>query len=106
KPEAAKLTLPTRPRKRLGVQFYEDILFHGPDLHGIESIDDCTRLGVSGEVVVAPPSSAWIHNPLRGSWLADPLVLDSAFQMMIVWCYEQLGACSLPCFIGGYRQYR
>ena len=43
--------------------------------------------------------------PLRGTWLADPLVLDSAFQAMIVWSFENHGCGSLPAHAGQYRQY-
>jgi hypothetical protein len=38
--------------------------------------------------------------------LTDPLVLDAAFQLMILWSFAQHGAGSLPCFAGRYRQYR
>jgi hypothetical protein len=37
--------------------------------------------------------------------LADPLVLDSGFQMMILWSFEKYQAGSLPVFAGRYRQY-
>jgi acyl-coenzyme A thioesterase PaaI-like protein len=37
--------------------------------------------------------------------LADPLVLDCAFQAMSVWCHAERGAVSLPSAVGRYRQY-
>ncbi len=46
------------------------------------------------------------HRPLRQRWLADPLVLDCSFQMMVVWSQERHGAPSLPCHIARYRQYQ
>jgi hypothetical protein len=45
-------------------------------------------------------------SPLRKHWLSDPLVLDAAFQMASVWCYERIGAVSLPSYCAQYRQYR
>ena len=36
----------------------------------------------------------------------DPLVIDSGFQLMILWSFEQLGSGSLPCFAGRYRQFQ
>jgi hypothetical protein len=33
-------------------------------------------------------------------------VLDAAFQMATVWCYEQKGIVSLPSYCASYRQYR
>ena len=38
--------------------------------------------------------------------MTDPLALDSAFQLMIVWSVDRLGAGSLPTFVGQYRQFR
>jgi len=35
---------------------------------------------------------------MRQRWLADPLALDCAFQMMILWSFERHGAGCLPCF--------
>jgi hypothetical protein len=43
--------------------------------------------------------------PLRSSWIADPLALDVAFQLMILWCFETHGAGSLPTSAASYRQY-
>jgi hypothetical protein len=37
--------------------------------------------------------------------LADPLVLDCAFQAMSVWCHAERGAVSLPSALGRYRQF-
>jgi acyl transferase domain-containing protein/NAD(P)-dependent dehydrogenase (short-subunit alcohol dehydrogenase family)/acyl carrier protein len=96
----------TRPFSRAKEEIYNEILFHGPDLQGIERIDGCSEQGIVGQVSVAPPSSTWIHQPLRNGWLADPLALDSAFQMMVLWSCEKYGSCSLPCCVGRYRQYR
>ena len=59
-----------------------------------------------GTVYPAPSPSEWFLEPLRGTWTADPLVLDASFQLMILWSYSQHGAGSLPCFAGRYRQYR
>ena len=47
-----------------------------------------------------------MKDPLRSNWIADPLVLDSAFQMAIIWCFEERGLVSLPSYSAGYRQYR
>src|SRR5262249_28612244 len=39
-------------------------------------------------------------------WLADPLVLDGAFQLLILWSQEHRGVANLPCLLARYRQYR
>jgi acyl transferase domain-containing protein/NAD(P)-dependent dehydrogenase (short-subunit alcohol dehydrogenase family) len=85
---------------------YRDILFHGPELHGIERIDGVSEVAFKGRALAAPPPTNWLRSPLRSAWVADPLVLDASFQMMILWTRFQHDTGSLPCFAGRYRQYR
>ena len=87
-------------------EVYKHFLFHGPDLHGIEKIDGHSDMTFVASAYPAPAPSDWFTNPLRGAWVADPLVIDASFQMMILWSFAQHGAGSLPCFAGRYRQYR
>ncbi|HJV67178.1 MAG TPA: SDR family NAD(P)-dependent oxidoreductase [Geomonas sp.] len=89
-----------------GVIYNNERLFHGPDLHGIEQVDGCSAKGIAASVKGAPAPARWIKQPLRSVWLTDPLVLDSAFQMMILWSFERFGAGSLPCFAARYRQFQ
>ena len=86
-------------------EIYRDILFHGQDLHGIQDIIRISEEGISARLSAAPPPADWMSVPLRSRWIADPLVLDSAFQMAIVWCKEHLGKVSLPSYAASYRQY-
>ena len=86
-------------------EIYRDILFHGQDLHGIQEIIRLSPEGISARLSAAPPPADWVTTPLRSRWIADPLVLDSAFQMAIVWCKENLGKVSLPSYAASYRQY-
>ncbi len=81
-------------------------LFHGTALHGIEEVFGCGKEGIVARVRPAPVPTEWIEQPLRNGWLADPLILDSSFQMMILWSFERYQAASLPVFAGRYRQYR
>ncbi len=85
---------------------YERFLFHGPDLHGIEAIRGLDESGIVVDCRTSPAPSVWMKQPLRSAWLADPLVIDCAFQAMIVWSFARRGAGCLPCFAGTYRQYR
>jgi Polyketide synthase dehydratase len=87
-------------------EIYKYFLFHGPDLHGIEKVDGIGETGFLGSAYPAPTPAEWFADPLRSHWVADPLVLDASFQMMILWSFAQHGAGSLPCFAGRYRQYR
>ncbi len=81
-------------------------LFHGPAFQGIREIEGCSERGIAALVSPAPRPVEWIHEPLRKSWIADPLVLDAAFQLMIVWSDATRGACSLPVAFRAYTQYQ
>jgi NAD(P)-dependent dehydrogenase (short-subunit alcohol dehydrogenase family)/acyl carrier protein len=96
-------TAPYLPTK--GVLYDRERLFHGPELHGIEQVIGCSAKGIAALVKGAPPPASWIRLPLRSNWITDPLALDSAFQLMILWSFERFGAGSLPCFAGRYRQF-
>jgi hypothetical protein len=84
---------------------YDKILFHGRQLHGIRKIVSCSARGMVAHLAPAPAPDEWISAPLRNQWIGDPLVLDSAFQMATVWCFEEKGILSLPSYAASYRQY-
>jgi len=97
---------PAAPYAPLNNRLYDpQRLFHGPDLQGIRQVESCYPKGIAALVNAAPQPSRWIRQPLRSSWLSDPLVMDCAFQLMILWSFHRFGAASLPCFVGRYRQY-
>ena len=85
---------------------YETRLFHGPMLHGITAIEACSAEGIVVTSRSAPSPWSWMSEPARGSWLADPLAIDSALQGIILWSQEFRGKPCLPCAIANYRQYR
>ena len=94
------------PYATTSLEIYRDLLFHGPDLQGIVAVEGCGDPGIAATVSAAPAPSTWVDRPLRHQWLTDPLALDCAFQMMILWSVERAGAGSLPTFVGSYRQFR
>jgi acyl transferase domain-containing protein/acyl carrier protein/NAD(P)-dependent dehydrogenase (short-subunit alcohol dehydrogenase family) len=81
-------------------------LFHGADLKGIEQVGGCSPKGITALAKAAPKPEVWIKQPLRNIWLTDPLVVDCAFQLMILWSFERSGSGSLPSFAGRYRQFQ
>ncbi|MBI1783523.1 polyketide synthase dehydratase domain-containing protein, partial [Candidatus Sumerlaeota bacterium] len=85
---------------------YREILFHGEHLRGIEEIGSLSSEGIIAHIRNAPAPAVWMEEPIRSGWLADPLVLDAAFQAMIAWTRGQFGAASLPCAIAEYRQFQ
>jgi len=95
-----------QPYQRGMEEAYTTVLFHGRHFRGIESVAGLSDRGMVAQLRAADRPEAWMDDALRSNWLADPLVLDSAFQMAILWCFEELGVVSLPACLGRYRQYR
>ena len=73
-------------------EIYEKVLFHGREkMRGIRPGPGYSDKGMAAKVIPAPPPSDWMTQPLRSTWIADPLMLDSALQLASVWCYETKG---------------
>jgi NAD(P)-dependent dehydrogenase (short-subunit alcohol dehydrogenase family)/acyl carrier protein len=87
-------------------EVYSRVLFHGPAMQCIEKVEVCDDHGAAGLLRAAPAPTEWLRRPLRQKWIADPLVLDGGFQMMILWGFARTGALGLPCHVARYRQYR
>ena len=105
-PEAVKPVPHLEPYPHPIEDIYRYYLFHRDDLAGIRSINGVDDTAIAGQCHAAPAPVQWLKQPLRSAWIADPLAIDCAFQMMILWSYAQHGAGCLPCFVGTYRQYR
>jgi acyl transferase domain-containing protein/NADP-dependent 3-hydroxy acid dehydrogenase YdfG/acyl carrier protein len=97
---------PVQPVGFSVAQAYREMLFHGPALRGIERLEGLADAAFIGTAGTAPTPADWFLSPLRSSWIAEPLVLDASFQMMILWTQARHDVGSLPCFAGRYRQYR
>ena len=104
-PPAAPPLLDLEPFPLSVAEAYGRVLFHGERLHGIRHIDGCSQRGMVARLAPAPAPGRWIRQPLRSRWVTDPLVLDAAFQMAILWCYARKDAVSLPAYAQSYRQY-
>jgi hypothetical protein len=94
-----------RPYPRSVDEIYDEILFHGQSLRGITEIIGISSAGIVARIAAAPDPARWIVRPTRRQWVADPLVLDAAFQLAIVWCHEERQAVCLPSYCARYRQY-
>ncbi|MBW2143873.1 MAG: polyketide synthase dehydratase domain-containing protein, partial [Deltaproteobacteria bacterium] len=70
-------------------------LFHGPEFRGLERVEGYSEHGIVAIAKAAPLPSTWMKSPLRNTWLADPLILDSSFQMMVLWRIKKNGVGSL-----------
>lgn len=87
-------------------EIYELFLFHGIDLHALDRVDGMGDSGAIAFARIAPLPSNWMTSPVRGGWISEPLAVDAAFQLIIVWSEFRHRAASLPCFVGKFRQYR
>lgn len=104
-PEMVRLP-ETDPFARSASDAYDLFLFHGDMLRGLERIDGIGNTGAVAFSRPAPSPDEWMASPVRNAWLTDPLILDCAFQLMILWSHHVHRAASLPCFVGSYRQYQ
>ena len=102
----SNLPAPARAYHRTITEIYEKILFHGSALRGIKEIINFSSKGISARISSAPAPEHWIQEPLRSTWISDPLAIDCAFQLATLWCYEETGSVSLPSYCKHYRQYR
>ncbi len=102
----ARLQLALDPYPYSTEAIYRELLFHGVELQGIVQVEGCSSRGIAGSSRSAPPPRQWLQSPLRSHWISDPLILDCAFQLSILWALEHLEAHSLPCAVGRYRQFQ
>jgi len=96
----------SKPYAKSMDEIYEKILFHGFELRGLQEIMGYSSRGMVARISAAPSPAKWMKEPLRTKWIGDPLILDSAFQMAIIWCFEEKSNVSLPSYSASYRQYR
>jgi acyl transferase domain-containing protein/NAD(P)-dependent dehydrogenase (short-subunit alcohol dehydrogenase family) len=86
-------------------EIYRRVLFHGPAMQAIQLVEGYDDRAIAAWVSTSPPPTSWIKRPLRQGWLTDPLAIDAAFQILVLWTTKRLGACSLPTAVGSYRQF-
>jgi len=80
---------------------YDRWLFQGPAFQGIVSIDGISAEGILATLRASAPRECLRRRPAE-DWLIDPVVMDSAFQMAILWARFHLDMTPLP---SGFRMY-
>ena len=86
-------------------EIYRDILYQGGPLQGIKDILAFSGQGITARILTAPDPRSWINDPIRTSWMSDPLIIDSAIQLATLWSHENMGQAALPAYSASYRQY-
>jgi hypothetical protein len=82
---------------------YRDWLFHGPLFQGIASIESIGPEGASSLLRTSSPRICLDGDPL-GEWLIDPVTLDSALQLQLIWARLYWDVTLLPLVFRGYRR--
>jgi Polyketide synthase dehydratase N-terminal domain len=81
---------------------YESWLFHGPLFAGIKSIECIGDNGIIATLKGSSPQTM-MSPETHGSWLIDPVIVDSALQLLILWARSYLDATPLPSRLGSYH---
>jgi acyl transferase domain-containing protein/acyl carrier protein len=93
------------PHPRGVVEAYDEELFHGPTLRTITRVIGSSDEGIAALCDPAPDPRAWLPHPHRSRWVIDPLLLDAAFQLQILWSIGAAGSPCLPCFVERLERY-
>jgi hypothetical protein len=83
---------------------YRSWLFHGPMFRGIVSIES---IGPGGARAVLRPSDPrdCLGGEPAGDWLFDPVLVDSALQMQVLWARLHWDVTLLPHGVGEFRRF-
>jgi hypothetical protein len=83
---------------------YERWLFHGPLFQVIEKLDGLDRHGIDATVRPAC-SRQCVGTQATDGWLIDPIVLDAAPQLSILWSRATHGTTPLPSRLARYHRF-
>ena len=82
---------------------YRDLLFHGPLFQGIAEIDGMDERGAVSWLRPSSPEQC-LAAADGSAWLLDPVLLDSALQVQVVWARLHWDVTLLPAEIRAHRR--
>ncbi|MGH3940756.1 MAG: SDR family oxidoreductase [Pseudonocardiaceae bacterium] len=85
-------------------QAYDELLFQGPLLRGITRIEGIDDDGMVATLLPSSPQRC-LAGAGPGSWIVDPVLLDSGLQLALLWARERLDRTPLPARIRCYRRF-
>jgi len=90
-PVIASLSLRSeRPCRHTAQQMYEErLMFHGPRLQGVASLDRIGENGIQVHLQVLPPTDLF-RSTTAPHLLTDPVLLDAASQILGYWALQSL----------------
>jgi len=100
----ATYAAPLQPFAETVAEAYAKYLFHGPTLQCIEEIEGINNEGIVARVRPSSPDQVLTWRP-RAHWVMDPVVIDSAFQLAIVWARINHDFTPLPSSFRAYHRY-
>jgi acyl transferase domain-containing protein/NAD(P)-dependent dehydrogenase (short-subunit alcohol dehydrogenase family) len=83
---------------------YDRLLFHGPALRAIEEVHGFGRNGISATLTASAPRRL-MKGATAEQWLIDPLVLDGAFQLGVIWARLNFDVTVLPVRFRTFRRF-
>lgn len=81
---------------------YRDLLFHGPRFQGIAAIEGIGEEGARSVLTPSDPAACLRGAPPTG-WLIDPIVIDSALQVQLLWARLRWDVTLLPSELASCR---
>jgi NAD(P)-dependent dehydrogenase (short-subunit alcohol dehydrogenase family) len=85
-------------------EMYRQWLFHGPLMAGIREIKGIGSNGIAGDLMPSSPERC-LGGRAQGPWVFDPVVLDSALQLIIVWTRMWWDMTPLPARMRSYQRF-
>ncbi len=75
---------------------YRDLLFHGPLFQGVEAIDGIGPQGTIARLRASAPTDCLAGVDPDARWILDPVLIDCALQMQVLWARVQWDITPLP----------
>jgi len=85
---------------------YRDLLFHGPRFQGIEAIEGIGPQGAVAHLRASAPADCLAGVASEARWLLDPVLIDCALQMQVLWARVQWGITPLPASLVALHRHR
>jgi hypothetical protein len=108
--EPASLDEPLEPLGESGPlpmsieEVYATWLFHGPVFQRIAAIDRIGPAGASAWLRPSAPAEAFSTDPGCG-WLIDPILVDGALQVQVIWARMHWDVTLLPTELGSIQRF-